>query len=605
MNKFYNKISLVLISVFFVCILNIHAQDHNLIQRIPLDNQVELSDAIIEGEVISKTSYWDEAHKNILTSNIIKVYKVFKGEAIFETVEIITPGGVIDLEALVVSHSLNLRKGDIGVFMLEKNNAASNTQSKSINKIPKYRSFSAQQGFYKYDLTKDKAVNSFSEIKNIEDNFQSQIISKIGKLPLQVAAFSLKEQKNMTESLAKTTTGSKSILAPGITSFSATNYSAGTKSVLTINGSGFGSNKGTVGFSNANYGGALHTNALNNQILSWTDSKIEVEIPDEAGTGTIKVNTTSNGSIESSNPLTIDFSQINLAYNIGFGDVDFQTQHVDLNGEGGITWTINNSFYNSSAQAPFEQAMDTWVCQSGINWKIGNTTTSKTLDSYDGVNLVTMGSLPAGNLGQTFSAYSACYQDGEIKWYVTDTDMIFNSNINWNFSSSTPQFGEIDFQSVAVHELGHAHQLGHVIDSNVVMHYSLSSGKMLRSLSAEDMEGSNDIQYRNSNMQICSQPLITQTACASSSLSTNKHLLDENLTIYPNPASNILFIKKRSNIVIDNISIYSITGGKIVSIKSGNYALQSVDLSHLSSGMYLLEFDTEYGRRLHKIMVNK
>jgi len=69
MNNFYNEISLVLILVFYVFTLNLHAQDYHLIQRIPLDKQVELSDAAIEGEVISKTSYWDEAYKNILTSN--------------------------------------------------------------------------------------------------------------------------------------------------------------------------------------------------------------------------------------------------------------------------------------------------------------------------------------------------------------------------------------------------------------------------------------------------------------------------------------------------------------------------------------------------------
>lgn len=79
-------------------------------------------------------------------------------------------------------------------------------------------------------------------------------------------------------------------------------------------------------------------------------------------------------------------------------------------------------------------------------------------------------------------------------------------------------------------------------------------------------------------------------------------LIEKNITIYPNPASSRLFIKKRSNIVINNISINNITGGKTVSIKSDNYALQSVDLCRFSSGMFLLEIDTECGRRLDKIL---
>lgn len=602
MRKFY-EISLVLVLYFYA--FNVQGQDHSLIQRIPFDLQIQHSDAIVEGEVISKVSYLDEVNNSIYTVNTIKVYKVFKGETISKLIEIITPGGVVGMQALVVSHSLNLRKGDVGLFMLENTNASDNSQSKLSDSKSKYMSFGAIQGFYRYDLRTNKVVNPFSVTNNIEENFYKKITLESGQSIKELSAFSLKEHSNIEASLSKTMTVSKSsALAPAITSFSATDHSAGTKSVLTINGSGFGTTKGSIGFSNANYGGALHTDALDNQVLSWSDTQIQVEIPDEAGTGTFMVNTASSGSIESSTSLTIDYSQINLAYDIGSGDEDFQTQHIDLNGSGGITWTFNDNFYSSSAQTPFEEAMSTWSCESGINWTVGNTTNSTTLDPYDGVNLVTMGGLPAGTLGQTFSAYSACYQDGEIKWYVTDIDIIFNSNINWNFSSGLPQSGEIDFQSVAVHELGHAHQLGHVVDTNVVMHYSLSSGEMLRSLSAEDMVGSNNIQYRNSNEQVCGQSTIAQVACSEGSLSTNEHILDENISIYPNPTSNKIFVKKRSNILINKISIYNITGSKILSIQSNNYALQAIDLSNLVPGMYLLQLNTEFGIRTDKILVN-
>ncbi|RED49348.1 T9SS type A sorting domain-containing protein [Seonamhaeicola aphaedonensis] len=600
MRKFY-RISLVLALCLYA--FNVLGQDHSLIQRIPFDLQIQLSDAIIEGEVISKVSYLDEIQNSIYTVNTIKVYKVFKGETISDVVEIITPGGVIGMQALVVSHSLNLGKGDIGVFMLENTNTSQNIQSQLSDSKSKYRSFGATQGFYKYDLRTNKAVNPFSITNNIEENFHKKITLESGQSIKELSAFSLREYSNSEASLSKTTTVSKSsVLAPAITSFSATDHSAGTKSVLTINGSGFGTTKGTVGFSNANYGGALHTNALDNQVLSWSDTQIEVEIPDEAGTGTFMVNTESNGSIESSINLTVDYAQINLSYDIGSGEEDFQTQHIDLNGTGGMTWTINEDFYSSNAQVPFEQAMDTWTCESGINWNVGSTTPSATLDPSDGVNLITFGSLSLGTLGYTFSSYSACYQDGAIKWYVTDIDIIFNNNINWNFGSGPPQSGEIDFESVAVHELGHAHQLGHAIDSNVIMHYSLSSGEMVRALSTEDMAGANGIQYRSSNEPICGQSVMAQTACSEGSLSTNEHILDENISIYPNPVASQLYIKKKGGIQINTISIYNIQGRKVHTAKS-NKTLETIHVSKFTPGLYILELETEFGSKSEKIII--
>lgn len=601
MIKYYFKLSIV--SLFFsISSLYSQSQDHNLINKISIDKQIELSDAIIEGEVISKKSYLDNTHSRISTSNIIKVYKVFKGELISESIEIITAGGVVDMKAVVVSHSLNLRKGDKGVFMLEKTKSSS-TQNKSAISFSKFNSLGANQGFYKYDERNDRVSNMFSIIDNIKDVFYNEIISYSGKQPVIVNDFVL----NKDISTFTKTNSSKSIMAPAIASFSATENSAGTKSVLTINGSGFGTIKGTVGFSNANYGGALHTNALDNQVLSWTDSKIDVEIPDEAGTGTFMVNTPSNGSIESNTSLTIDYSQINLAYDIGSGDEDFQTQHIDLNGMGGMSWTINEGFSTSEAMAPFESAMETWSCESGMNWIVGSTTTTSTLDSYDGVNLVTFGTLPLSTLGQTFSAYSACYQDGQIKWYVTDTDIIFNDAINWNFETNNPQSGEVDFESVTVHELGHAHQLGHVIDTNVVMHYSLSSGEMLRGLSNEDIMGSQDIQNRSSSSGICSQSLTINHACSGGNpgLSLADEELDQDITIFPNPVKDALHIKNSGYQNISKIRIFNILGKEVYKLDLvNNSRVNTINVSQYSRGIYLVKLNSEIGTVTKKIIIN-
>ena len=584
----------IIILLLFIAMANISASQEAMLE-VKLQDQVQLSNQIVEGEVISKQSFWDDAYENIYTKHTIQVYKVFKGQPL-TTLEVITKGGIVDLEAQVVSHSVQLRKGDVGMFMLVTNNFE-NLNIELENPSKAFKSASGIQGFYKYNLETDKVANTFKSYNGITADFHNELLKNSAIKMLEI-------QPNSTYANKTTSKSSNSMAALTITSFTASNNSAGTKSVLTINGNGFGSNKGTIGFSNANYGGALHTNTLDNQILGWTDTKIEVEIPDEAGTGSIMVNTLSNGSIESTEDIIIDFSQINLAYDVGSGDEDFQTQHVDMNNEGGITWTINGGFYNSEAMSPFEQSLSTWSCESGINWEVGATTNSNTLDSYDGVNLITLGSLPSGTLGQTFSAYSGCYQDGEIKWYVTDTDIIFNSNINWNFAESNPQYNEIDFKSVAVHELGHAHQLGHVVDTNVVMHYSLSSGEMQRSLSPEDIDGANDIQYRNMNLEVCGKTVITQSSGSCSQLGTDDFYVEDAISVYPNPTSSNVFVKVKSGLNIENIAIYNLEGRQVhYSIERNNQALKSIDTSRYAKGIYLIKIDTDLGTISKKLIL--
>ncbi|TWO32873.1 T9SS type A sorting domain-containing protein [Seonamhaeicola sediminis] len=605
MNTFYNKLSLGLILIFGVYTLNLHAQDHSLIQKISLDKQVELSDAIIEGEVISKTSYWDAAHKNIYTSNLIKVYKVFKGETVSETVEIITPGGVVDLKALVVSHSLQLKKGDIGVFMLESSNASKDTESiqgKSMNLKNVFKSVSDVQGFYKYDLLNDKVANTYSKTKSIEDNFYTQITNKSGKQPIEVTAFNLREEIEHNKQAAKTTSISKSSMAvPTITSFSATQYSAGTKSVLTINGTGFGATKGSVGFSDADYGGYLHTDALDNQVLSWTNTQIEVEIPDVAGTGTIKVNTTSNGSIESSNVLPIEFAQINLQYS----DTAYQTQHVETDGSGGNTWTMNADFYNSGARDAFIRAFENWSCSTGVNWKIDNQTTAINTNASDGISVITFdNSMGSGTLGQCYSRYQGCYEGAEIKWYVSEMDIVFNATKTWNYTTGVPTPSEIDFESVALHELGHGHQLGHVVDTNVAMHYSLSAGETLRSLNSGDLNGALDVQSRSTTSPVCTQNIMEQSTCYQSSLSNDEFSLEKEIKIYPNPASNRVFVKS-SSVNIDNIELYNVLGRLVRRTKIRNQYRLSLDLSDFSAGIYLLKVNTEFASHTQKLIVSK
>jgi len=60
---------------------------------------------------------------------------------------------------------------------------------------------------------------------------------------------------------------------------------------------------------------------------------------------------------------------------------------------------------------------------------------------------------------------------------------------SWQYGTAAPTSSQYDFESVALHELGHAHGLGHIINSTQVMHYSVSNGASKRTLSANDIAG--------------------------------------------------------------------------------------------------------------------
>ena len=82
---------------------------HNSINQQLLDQQHSQSSLMIISFACNNLIY---------TTNTVKVHKVFKGQPL-ETVEVLTVGGSIGYEALMISHGLKLQKGNIGLFMLK------------------------------------------------------------------------------------------------------------------------------------------------------------------------------------------------------------------------------------------------------------------------------------------------------------------------------------------------------------------------------------------------------------------------------------------------------------------------------------------------------
>ncbi|WP_317292989.1 T9SS type A sorting domain-containing protein [Aestuariibaculum lutulentum] len=570
------------------------AQNHSSIKA-NLSNQIKQSKQVVEGKVISQESFWDDAHQNIFTRQIIEVNKVFKGE-LLKTVEVITNGGVVDLDAIIVSHSLQLKKGDFGMFILDEI-SDKNLTSKNRNKL--FQSVGDLQGFYKYDVKGNVASNGGAIYDNISIKLYNDIIKQTQKNPEILKSNELEMNGEIQDQVIQSNLVTNTTLT--MASFNGARFTAGTKSILTINGSGFGDVKGSVSFSDANLGGFFYAETLGSQIMSWTNTQIEVEIPDYAGTGYVKVNTIDNGTIKSTEKLVIDYAEVNLNYN----GRAYQTQHVDKNNNGGYTWFMNEEFYNSDANAAFTRALNTWKCETGINWEVSSEITTLTkYNLYDNLNTITFtDNIGATTLGQCFSRYAGCVQDGAIKWYVVEMDIIFNRSVNWNYSTAEPISTQVDFESVTVHELGHGHQLGHVVNPDIIMHFSLESGETLRKLNAIDIEGAQDVQSRSTSGDVCGELSMVSASCAI--LSNEDVEVTSQFSIYPNPVKNTLFIKNNHHLLIKSITIYNIQGREVFKrLDNDNIFQKEVNVSHLTSGVYLLNILSDQGSIRKKLIIN-
>lgn len=488
-------------------------------RQIPLSNRATNSDLIIEGKVVSKKAFWNAAHNMIYTSNTIEVYKVFKGNLTTTSIEILTMGGTVGFNKITVEPSLNLNLGEIGIFTCENVKRYTVPFSNRTN-LPQYEAYASSQGFVKYDLESQTASDPFNKYSNIESEVYSKVLSPALKTWKVVAPFDI-NQTAAQRSIQDNQSHGTNMQIQSISGISPLTVTAGTGTQITITGTGFGATQGsgTVGFKNADDGGATFITPLASQYISWSSTQIVVEVPSNAGTGVIQV--TQGATQTSSQTLTVNYAHLNVDFDPGPGTIAYQTDHIDDNGSGGYTWRMNTAFNaDASANASFMRAFNEWRCNTNVNWTIGATTSINDAVS-DGTNIICFDNtapLSAGILGVCYSYWSGCASGPNIIWYVNELDIIFDegSNISpltWEYGTAAPSGSEYDFETVAVHELGHGHQLGHVIQPGAIMHYAISNGTSNRSLGSNDLAGGNFVQAKSIVTNICGPGAMTNHSC--------------------------------------------------------------------------------------------
>ena len=73
--------------------------------------------------------------------------------------------------------------------------------------------------------------------------------------------------------------------------------------------------------------------------------------------------------------------------------------------------------------------------------------------------------------------------------------------------------------------------------------------------------------------------------------------VDENLSIYPNPATDVIRIN--SSYDVQRIEIFNMQG-QLVKMEFGN--VDNISVKDLANGMYTLKLTTDNGTTMHKIV---
>ncbi|HHH55182.1 MAG TPA: hypothetical protein ENK91_16085, partial [Bacteroidetes bacterium] len=401
---------ITVLSLFFNKTLN----SQGMIVNTSLEKRVENSSFVIEGRVVHQKYLWDSAYKSIYTVNTVLILNQLKGENYHDTINLITPGGIVGNDKIEVFPSLKLNINDVGLFILNKANIDFERNVNNFsNFIPEYSKLS----FIKYDMGNFSAFDDFTSYPDIERDIYGKLNSLGLKFENKLNTFQTKELDLRSPN------------AVSISSFTLTTITAGTQSVLTINGSGFGSSQGSgkVEFRNADNGGSGYMSPIANEYVSWSDNQIKVEVPSRAGTGDIRVTNDSGSSDVSSSDLTVTYNLTNINYNSD----KYRPNLVDADGSGGIEFVFYTDFYNdANAMGAFTRALNSWRCGggTGVYFEAGGSSTTDQASS-DNVNIIRFDNgseLPSGVLGRTTNYYSGC--GNPIDWFTSEIDIVFDDN---------------------------------------------------------------------------------------------------------------------------------------------------------------------------------
>jgi len=110
-----------------------------------------------------------------------------------------------------------------------------------------------------------------------------------------------------------------------------------------------------------------------------------------------------------------------------------------------------------------------------------------------------------------------------------------------------------------------------------------------------------DVAWSNANWSNIDDPTAFSDDCYTTFLSVGDVVMDPmNVRMYPNPFIDVVTITSDQNL-IESVRVYDLKGMLLYETK-GNTTEVSLNLSNLSSGIYLVKTSSENGEATHKIV---
>ncbi len=421
---------------------------------VPVDMQERLQEAtrVVYGTETDRFCTWDDDEKILVTLHAIDVVYTWKGD-ISRRIWVLTEGGQLGSLGRRVSGAAQIAVGQKGAWML---------------KPVEYRSFAKSRIAEVYELVSGPQGMVWEQDQNLSDcwgtvapdwvSFQTQHLGAFDHFSIARPA----EQANDPNVQSRANT-SISSMGP--------NPIIGGVETLTIKGSGFGASQGNSYVSFARDGVNYYdaNTAKGFVYKSWSDTKIEVEVP-ETYSGKVRVYV--NGVYAES------ASNLSVKANVGLATVNPREYfHLwNLNENGGHTWYMRRDLYNNAeARACIEGVFAEFRCKTGVNYTLTRQPTWVKSDLGDGVNALMFDSvgyeLPNGVVAYYEQLWYSCILGGRTFYYVVGQELRISNRFDYYYGKGKiPQGKNAKLSYVLFHELGHSLQLGHVNEDGESMH---------------------------------------------------------------------------------------------------------------------------------------
>lgn len=416
------------------------------------------------------------------------------------------------------------------------------------------------------------------------------------------------------------------VLAEDQALFSSTDFTfypdtlnAGVRDTLYIVGSGFGDAEGEVSLRNASQTNPIDSDyfaAIPPDRVEWTDNLIKVEVislstwnaVSNPGSGPVRLELADLTMVENS-----DSSELEVFYSIAnVGQDERRKNLADRDDNGGYTFHLSTELDAvPNARKVVEQVLDDWHKKTCVNFSLASETIDNPSTAADSLNLIFLDSntLSPGTLMQTFSNGVTSFFNGSgvLAAWVNNIDIIIDPSPSkpW-FISTDPIDNDTmyDFYSAFSHEIGHAHQMNHVLGEqsdgiNKLMYPTRGTGYETRIIGASAEQGGLNIMANNPielNGGSAAPSMTNHESCTINSIRWEGHD-SYGIAVSPNPTESILVIDyKLTDATNITFSIIDLSGRVVIyrpigRMQEGTHK-EYINTSQLPQGTYILRIQS-------------